>query len=308
MGLKNTLVVEKTTVLAVDDDPVCMRLLNSMLGSDQYRVLQASNGIEALKILENNIDKIDLILLDRLMPKMDGLEFCRKIKSDKRFRIIPVIMQTSAGRPEEIKEGIDAGVFYYLVKPLVPETLLSIVESARRKVLRYRYHRSEFLRRKESLGLVDSLQCTFQSQQEGETLAPLLAQLFPQPDLAVIGISELLTNAVEHGNLDIDYALKGVLIRENQLQDEIKKRIMDPQYCDRWVGVSFTKNSEGFYLEVSDEGRGFNWKKYLVVDSQRATDNHGRGIAMANMLSFDKLTYNDVGNSVTAFVSIAQPE
>ena len=129
MHLTTIIPVQKTTVLAVDDNPAALRLLESMLERDKYHVLTAVDGIDALDVMEEYGDIIDIILLDRLMPRMDGIEFCLKIKADPRFRRIPVIMQTAAGKPQEIKEGIEAGVFYYLVKPLVFETLSSIVEA-----------------------------------------------------------------------------------------------------------------------------------------------------------------------------------
>ena len=73
---------------------------------------------------------LDSILLDRIIPGMDGIEFCQQIKKDERWKLIPVIMQTAASRPQEIREGIEAGVFYYLLKPLAIDRLLSILASA----------------------------------------------------------------------------------------------------------------------------------------------------------------------------------
>ncbi|MBU1565749.1 MAG: response regulator [Proteobacteria bacterium] len=302
MSLKTILPTEKTTILAVDDNPAALRLIQLMLERGDYRVLTAVNGRDALAVLAANVDSIDIILLDRLMPEMDGLEVCEKIRADDKLRAIPIIMQTAAGRPQEIKEGIEAGVFYYLVKPLNSETLLSIVASARQKLRKYRQNEHENLQRQESLALVQSMKCFFKTTEEGDKLATFLAQFFPNPDLALPGISELFLNAVEHGNLAISYELKSELVQTNRWKEEVDKRLTDPLYRDRVVTVLLEKTDESCSLRIHDEGEGFSWEQYLHVDPSRATHNHGRGIAMANMMSFDELIFNVRGNQVTGIV------
>lgn len=302
LQLKNVTPLEKTTILAIDDNPTSLRLLEIMLDKEEYQVITATSGFLGMELLEAEPDGIDIILLDRIMPKMDGIEFCKTIKQDKRFRSIPVIMQTSAGRPQEIREGIEAGVFYYLVKPLVADTLLSIVESAKKKVRKYRYHKDLLLQRKESMNMVRSMQCTYRTVEEGEMLAAFLAQFFPAPDLTITGISELFLNAVEHGNLAISYEEKGYLVKQKKWKKEVESRLSDPRFGQRKVTVVFERKEQGYFLQVSDEGMGFDWRQYLEVDPQRATHNHGRGIAMANMMSFDKLFFNERGNQVTGVI------
>ena len=302
MQLKNIVPIKKTTVLAVDDNPAALRLLESMLERKKYHVLTAVNGLDALNVMEEQGDKVDIVLLDRIMPEMDGIEFCQRIKADPRFRRIPVIMQTAAGHPQEVKEGIEAGVFYYLVKPLSVETLSSIVESARIKIHKYKEQRKRFLERQESMTMVQSLSCCFRTLEEGEKLAVFLSQFFPDPDQVFIGVSELFLNAVEHGNLAISYEEKGQFLKENSLRKEIEVRLSHSSYQDRKVHVSFEKKEEGCVLVISDEGEGFDWKNYLQVAPERATYSHGRGIAMANMMSFDKLFFNEKGNTVTGVV------
>lgn len=302
MQLTSVIPVTKTTVLAVDDNPAALRLLESMLAKERYRVLTAVDGVDALRVMEERGDEVDIILLDRIMPNMDGIEFCLKMKADHRFRFIPIIMQTAAGKPQEIKEGIEAGVFYYLVKPLVRETLTSIVEAARVKIHRYRVQRKRFLERQESMTMVESLKCSFTNLEEGEKLAVFLSQFFPEPERVFTGVAELFINAVEHGNLGISYETKGKLLEENTLQEEIAAREALAENRLKKVDVSFERKDEGYYLQITDQGEGFDWRKYLLVDPARATHNHGRGIAMANLMSFDQLSYNEKGNRVTGMI------
>jgi CheY-like chemotaxis protein len=295
---------ERTRILAVDDSPPSLMLLKSLLSQNEdYEISTAVNGREALDLLHARAGAVDIVLIDRMMPEMDGLAVCAAMKADGRLRYIPVIMQTAADRPEEISEGIRAGVFYYLTKPLNGETLLSVVGAAARQVKLFRQLRSEMSQWKVSFGLVQSLHCTFQTIEEGESLATFLANFFPKPDLALTGISELLINAVEHGNLGIDYDDKGRLVQENAWRQEVARRLSDPLYRDRKVEVMFERRENGCSIRISDEGDGFEWRRYLNVDPSRATDNHGRGIAMANMLCFDSLEFNEKGNQVTGFVA-----
>lgn len=302
MQLTSTKPAAKTTVLAVDDNKTALRLIESMLEREKYRVVTAVDGIDALRVMEEFGEEVDIILLDRMMPRMDGIAFCLKMKADPRFRLVPIIMQTAAGEPQEIKEGIEAGVFYYLVKPLVRETLSSIVEAARVKIHRYRVQRKRFLERQESMTMVQALQCSFTNLEEGEKLAVFLSQFFPEPDRVFTGVAELFINAVEHGNLGICYDAKGRLLEESMLQEEIDIRLNLPENREKRVEVSFEKKDDGYYLHITDEGEGFDWEKYLLVDPARATHNHGRGIAMANLMSFDKLSYHGKGNKVTGMI------
>ena len=295
---------EKIKILAVDDNPTSLRLMESMLASqDEYSVVTAEDGRQALDYLYGHPETVDIVLLDRMMPEMDGIEVCEVMKADEKLRYIPIIMQTAATHPEEISEGIKAGVFYYLTKPLNRETFLSIVDAAAKQVKQHRQLRREMRQRKMSFGLVQILKCTYRTLEEGEGLATFLANFFPDPDRALAGISELLINAVEHGNLNIAYDVKSNLIKENTWHEEIAKRLEDPRYKNRKVTVIFERKTDSFYLQVTDEGDGFDWQQYLNVDLSRAMHNHGRGIAMANMLSFNKLIFNEKGNQVTGIIN-----
>jgi len=298
----NTTKEAPLSILAVDDNPTTLRLLEAMLKRNKFGVRTAVNGIDAMAVLNEFHETIDIVLLDRMMPEMDGIEVCNAMKADENLRYIPIIMQTAANHPEEISEGIAAGVFYYLTKPLNIEMLLSIVEAAGKQIRRHRQLRREMERRKISFGLVQILKCTFRTLDEAEGLSIFLANYFDDPDRTLTGISELLVNAVEHGNLGISYAEKSALVAEKNWQTEINKRLNDPHYRDRRVTVIFERKEKACYIQITDEGDGFDWKQYMEVDPSRAMHNHGRGIAMANMLCFNKLVYNEKGNQVTGVI------
>ncbi len=121
-------------ILAVDDVPANLRLLEAKLGAEYYEVITASRGEEAL--LKAWREQPDIILLDVMMPGMDGYETCRRLKSDPETRHIPVVMVTALDQREDRVRGLEAGAEDFLSKPFDDVQLLARVRSlARLKVV-----------------------------------------------------------------------------------------------------------------------------------------------------------------------------
>lgn len=114
-------------ILIVDDVPANTRLLEAKLAAEYYQTATARDGFEALKLAAEW--RPDLILLDVMMPRMDGFECCRRLKSDPATRHIPVVMVTALGQPNERLQGLDAGADDFLTKPPETDTLLARVRS-----------------------------------------------------------------------------------------------------------------------------------------------------------------------------------
>jgi CheY-like chemotaxis protein len=294
--------MNKPLVLAVDDDRTLRMMLVSMLEALGYAVQEAQNGRQALDIILERKDEIDAILLDREMPVMTGLELIKHIKDNSELSELPIIMQTGSDSPENIKEGIDAGVFYYLTKPVNKEVLKSVLSAAIRESAQRRERAGALKKHQVSFNLIETCRFRFKTLSEAEYLASFLANCLPDAGRSVSGLAELLINAVEHGNLGITYAEKSQLIAEDGWIEEVERRLRDAKYKDRQVTATYRRRDEGWYITIADQGAGFDWKNYLYLDPARATDGHGRGIALANAMSFDRLSYNERGNEVTAFV------
>jgi adenylate cyclase len=120
---------EPGTVLAVDDQPQNRRLLEAILMPLGYRVLQAASGDEALQVLDE--EDVDLVLLDVLMPGMDGHEVCRRIRSDEATAFLPVVMITASGEAERLK-ALEAGADDFVAKPFEKAELVARVASLSR--------------------------------------------------------------------------------------------------------------------------------------------------------------------------------
>jgi len=119
--------VDTKTVLIVDDDPTNIRLLTSMLKIDGYHIIEAQNGKEALESLYSK--NPDLILLDIMMPGMNGFEVCRALKQDKEQMMVPVIMVTALQEKEDRIKAIEAGADDFISKPVDKTELLTRVRS-----------------------------------------------------------------------------------------------------------------------------------------------------------------------------------
>lgn len=118
------------TILVVEDDEIARTVLNQIISeSGEFHIINAQNGQDAIEQLSVT-PHVDAILLDRNMPKMDGLETIKIIKSNPALARIPVIFQTAADSDAEVIEGTLAGAFYYLKKPYEAELVLSILRSA----------------------------------------------------------------------------------------------------------------------------------------------------------------------------------
>ena len=131
---------KKTTILAADDDPQLLRLMTRNLQLEGYEVLGASDGQQALELIESTPP--DLVLLDVMMPKMDGFTVCYRVRE---FSAVPIIIVTARGQDQDKVRGLDLGADDYLTKPFSVDELLARV----RAVLR----RSQFTARENAQGL-----------------------------------------------------------------------------------------------------------------------------------------------------------
>jgi len=125
--LKSSAIQQKSKILVVDDIPVNIQLMQTYLSSVGYETVVARNGEEALVQVKDH--QPDLLLLDVMMPKMDGFETCRLLKSNQETRYIPVIMVTALNEIEDKIKGIEAGADDFITKPFNKLELLARVKS-----------------------------------------------------------------------------------------------------------------------------------------------------------------------------------
>ncbi len=114
--------MDRKRILVVDDEIYIVHILEFSLTMEGYSVLTASDGEEALKLIEQ--ERPDLIVLDIMMPKLDGYEVCRRLRQDDQLGNLPVILLSAKGRPVDREAGLQAGADDYIAKPFSPRKLL----------------------------------------------------------------------------------------------------------------------------------------------------------------------------------------
>lgn len=293
-------------ILAVDDEEFNLDILTDLLGGAGFSVVCAEDGEAAIARLEQHPD-IEAIVLDRMMPRMDGIAMLHQIKRHEQWRHIPVIMQTAAAGNKQIQEGIEAGAYYYLAKPYDETLLLTIVRSALQDRLRRQQMQEEILKQRKAAGLIQRARFHFRTLKDVDILARFIADCFPKPDEALYGLTELMVNAIEHGNLGISYELKGELMQKGQVSAEIERRLNLSDYMDKIASLDFEATPAQLVVIITDQGAGFDWRHYLDFSPTRAMDPNGRGIALARLRSFPDMEYIGKGNQVVCRVPNVTP-
>ena len=123
--------MSETTIMIVDDESRMRKLVKDFLTQKDFKVIEAENGEVAIKLFEEKKDKIDLILLDVMMPKLDGWSVLRQIRQTSN---VPVIMLTARGEEQDELFGFELGVDEYISKPFSPKILVARVEAILKRV------------------------------------------------------------------------------------------------------------------------------------------------------------------------------
>lgn len=291
-----------TRILLVDDDPFFRELTQIVLEDCQYAIETAEDGLAAWGILDADPVRFDLILLDKQMPRLDGISLLKRIRADSRFKDLRVIMLTGDVGQADIEEGLAAGAYYYLTKPSSDDVLKRVVRNALDEARQFREMLERIGQQNLNLNLLKRAEFTCHSLSEARSLALLLADASLDPGRTVNGYAELLINAIEHGNLGITYEEKGRMLAQGSWSDEVEALLCDPRHAESCVSVTLERNAAGLTVTIADQGNGFDWRNFMEFSAERAFDLHGRGIAMSRVLSFDSLEYLGNGSCVVTRV------
>lgn len=293
-------------ILIVDDEPSILEMLADYFNTFSYETSKAASAEDAIKIL-NSGNKISLIITDIDLPGMSGIEllqFCKATKPD-----IPIIIITGLKTLNFAISAIKHGAQDYVTKPFELTDVRKVVE----KVLRYRKidrkqirihehtksmsNHLEFTTREIDAGVVGNFYAKFLLNSgfctEGE-----YHQLY-------VAFTETIINAIEHGNLELRSSIKGTDFEKIAEFEELREnRLNDPQFYERKIRVAFQFNEQCFHLSVTDDGPGFDWKKFVVENQFRSvnTESHGRGFILIRHI-IDEVYFNEKGNSITLIKS-----
>ncbi|MBF0381957.1 MAG: ATP-binding protein [Magnetococcales bacterium] len=144
----------------------------------------------------------------------------------------------------------------------------------------------------------------FRTFEDAYKLSSILGGICPDSISVVPGLYELMLNAIEHGNLGIDYTEKTMLEENNIFEEEVEKRLGLDDNLNKVACISWQRTETKIIFSIKDQGKGFDWLPYMGFNHDRKFDNHGRGILIARTISFDNIEYKGSGNEVIATVTL----
>jgi YesN/AraC family two-component response regulator len=286
-------------VLIVDDEkPIC-DLLSIFVKREGFIPFQAGDGEEGLALFRQEHPPI--VLTDARMPRMDGITLIQQVKEEAPETQIALL--TGHGDETLAVAALRAGAVDYLKKPLELDELEIVLKkfaaaiSAREKSI-------------DDLRTCTALRIHVALGNDLYNLPGVIAYLLhglktvlskkELTDLQLV-LSELLLNAIEHGNLEISGKEKHQALIEDRFASLIEERRADPLREQRRVLVelSFEQRSGEFRCQIRDEGVGFCWQSLpQEIKTEDFVLPHGRGVLLSRLL-VDQLMYNDAGNEVT---------
>jgi DNA-binding response OmpR family regulator len=230
----------KTTVITADDDPQLLRLIARNLEFEGYEVLRASDGQQALDLVER-FDP-DLILLDVMMPKVDGFTVCQRVRE---FSSVPIIVITARGRDQEKVKGLDLGADDYLTKPFSIDELLARVRAVLR---RSQFASQEVLGSKQSSVQIGDLHIDY--TQHLVTLGGKEISLSPTEYRILIYLAQNLGRIVTQDLLlehvwGAEYVGENHMLQVNmnRLRRKIEGDATKPRYIKTKVGIGYVLSS-----------------------------------------------------------------
>jgi CheY-like chemotaxis protein len=284
-------------LLVVDDEEINREIIREYLGGEDCELIEAEDGARALQLLAQPA-RFDAVLLDRMMPGIDGLEVLQRMKADPRLADLPVIVQTAAAAHQQVAEGLKLGAYYYLTKPYHRDSLVAVVHAAlaltsQRQDLERQIHEQHGV-----MHLVEHARYRLRTLEEARCLAAALGAACTAPERAGMGIAELLVNAIEHGNLGITFEEKAELLSAGRWKKEVELRLALAENAGKCVEVGFWREGAELVVRVRDQGKGFDPTRFLSLDESRAFYPNGRGIALARQIAFASIQYVGCGNEV----------
>ncbi len=285
-------------ILIIENDFISRSYLRELFSYCGYQCLTAYNATVGLDTYMSQ--NPDVIVCNMFLPGMSGLEFLQQIrKTDQKTIVILISSRTS----ERLAiQAFRLGANDFLKKPVQDNDILPILQRISSQL--------ENLPKPFVYGQIEEGKVVFTFNTEIDAPHNIVRRLineinpefFGEDELISIeiGLSELVTNAVEHGNLNISFQEKSQAMDTNSLSELYESRISDQRFSGRLVTVTYEFNQEECRWTIADEGDGFDISKVPdPTDSSNIEELHGRGIFMTRLF-FDSLDYIGNGNQCVA--------
>jgi CheY-like chemotaxis protein len=286
-------------ILLAEDSRVQAKLISSILSAGGYQVETTPDGKQAIERI--GTWHPDLVLTDLLMPIMNGLQVVDAVRRDYPF--LPVVLITGHGSEEMAVKALSMGAASYVPKPLVMERhdmLISTIDDVLASATVERHY--DLLR-----SCVVQTEKQYRLPADPDLFAPLCEHIQqrlrelefgPEIDLIRIGVAlrEALTNALYHGNLEVDSELRQD--DDKRYYEKIKERQKQKPYCQRYIYVETKESRTSVELTIRDEGPGFN--PALIPDPTELLHlnrPYGRGLLLIRSIMHE-VRHNETGNEI----------
>lgn len=283
-------------ILIVDDEEILRNLIVKFMKKEGYEPIEAADGRSAIELYR--ITNPQVVLSDVRMPGMDGITLLQQVKSLDPQAIF--ILMTGYGDEETVLEALRAGATNFFKKPFNFKEVSDVINSVIRHKMMIDV--SPFY----SDSLVEETK-KFAIVTEKANILPVINQigihlknLFPESDIInlKIGIEEMITNAIEHGNLCISFDEKSEALSKGKLGKLISERMKENNNGKKKVYVQSKLSLTELEIIINDEGEGFNWKTLPDPDDDNFLNYHGRGIFLTRIF-YDEVIFNEQGTQVT---------
>jgi DNA-binding response OmpR family regulator len=286
----------RTQILIAEDQDALRSLLCRMLAREGFEPIEAKDGENAIQLYQTL--KPPVVVSDIMMPRMDGLTLLREIK--KIDQGAAVILMTGHGNEEILLKALQGGATNFFKKPFNVRVLIREIH----KIFQYKveavrsYLYSPFLVEESKSFALTTANAPYYPVVNQITLQ--LPCLLADAEILnmKIGIEEMITNAIEHGNLGISFAEKSAALEEGRLGDLLAERIARPGNAQKRVYISSLLTMSSFRITVRDEGPGFDWRNLPELLPENLLAYNGRGIFLTKIY-YDEVIYNAAGNEVT---------
>jgi len=283
-------------ILVVEDDLLFRTFVRNSIKSIGYQCIEAEDGKKGLEMFHK--EKPQLIISDIQMPEMDGIEMLQQVRTLKSEVIF--IVMTFFDSEEWAIKALNAGANNYLKKPIRKDKLQHLIKKY------YTIAKSRTASRDINNMIVrKNFEMKFKSSIE--VIPVVVEYLIKESGIQnyilntagiELGLNEIITNSVEHGNLGISYSEKSSALSEGTYEKLYVERLTNPELAEKEVTIKYSSDEEKFEWEVIDEGKGFDWGK--VPDPIKESNKegfHGRGIFLTKF-QFDEMEYLGKGNVV----------
>lgn len=287
-------------ILVVDDEEIIRITLQKKLSRIGYNVISFEKAEDLLYYMKDGDPRVDLVITDIKLRRMDGIELLRRINSLEEPP--PVLIISGHGNVEDAIRALRYGAGDYIRKPFDINDLTASVRSILKRKLERKLAESSGLYKKYEKSVFsipnDGSLINTMSFNLTKDLVPSGLFNYTTSENIALSLKEALTNAMFHGNLELESSLRDSGGMREFNEEAEKRRFIDP-FKDRMINITYEFTPDYVLYEIADQGPGFNYQSLPDPrDPENFFKNSGRGLLIIR-IHMDEVTWSDSGRVIT---------